>query len=91
MQRQGDLWRHIDEALAQQQPHRFAGVVEDLLELLRHAARRTLLTTIQEKLLHLLHALHTLPKRFEFHNKAQTSLVLTAASSSGEQIRKYGG
>lgn len=60
VQRQGDLRRHVDEALAQQQPHGLAGVAQDLLQLLRHAGRRALLAAIQEELLHLLHALHIL-------------------------------
>lgn len=60
VQRQGDLWRHVDEALAQQQPHGLAGVAQDLLQLLRHAGRRVLLAAIQEELPHLLHTLHVL-------------------------------
>lgn len=61
VQWQGNLWRHVDEALTQQQPHRLAGVIEDLLQLFRHTVRGVLLTLIHNKLLHLLHTLHTLP------------------------------
>lgn len=60
VKRQGDLWRHVDEALAQQQPHGLAGVAQDLLQLLRHAGRCVLLTAIQEELPHLLHTLNVL-------------------------------
>lgn len=31
VQREGDLWGHVDEALTQQQPHGLGGVTEDLL------------------------------------------------------------
>lgn len=60
VQRQSDLRRHVNEALAQQQPHGLAGVTQDLLQLLHHAVRGALLAAIQEQLLHLLHALHVL-------------------------------
>lgn len=61
VQWEGNLWRHIDEALTQQQPHGLAGVAQDLLEVFRHAVRRVFFTLIQNKLLHLLHTLHPLP------------------------------
>lgn len=62
MQREGDLWRHVDEALAQQQPHGLAGVTEDVLELLRHTVAGVLLALLHDQLLHLLDALHALHK-----------------------------
>lgn len=67
MQWQGDLWGHVDEALTQQQPHRLAGVIEDLLQLFCHTVCRVLLTLIHNQLLHLLHTLHTLPTASDTH------------------------
>ena len=61
MQRQGDLWGDVDEALAHQEPHGLAGVAEDLLQLLGQTGGGVLLTLIHEQVLHLLNALHTLP------------------------------
>lgn len=46
VQWQRDLWWHIDEAFTQKQPHRFAGVIEDLFQLLRHTMSGVLLTLV---------------------------------------------
>lgn len=62
MKRKGNLWRYVDEALAQQQTHRFAYVAEDLLELFCYAVRSVLLTLVHYQLLDILHTLHTLQK-----------------------------
>lgn len=75
VQWQGNLWRHVDEALTQQQPHRLAGVIEDLLKLFRHTVRGVLLALIHNKLLHLLHTLHTLPTADTHNNEILNELA----------------
>lgn len=84
VQRQGDLWRDIDEALTQQQPHRLACVTEDLLQLFRHAVGGVLLTLTHDQLLHLLHALHTLPDTHVMklnYRQMWSSYIIIAPSS----------
>lgn len=46
VQGQRNLWWHVDEAFTQEQSHGFAGVIQDLLQLLRHTVSRALLTLI---------------------------------------------
>lgn len=46
VQWQRNLRWHIDEAFTQKQPHGFAGVIEDLLQLLRHTVSGVLLALI---------------------------------------------
>ncbi len=84
VQRQGNLWRHVDEALTQQEPHRLAGVTEDLLQLFGHAVCRVLLTLIHDQLLHLLHTLHTLP---EASGKSITCSFIVTTDLIRELIR----
>lgn len=60
MEGQSNLWGHINEALAQQQPHRFGRVVQVLLQLLSDSGGTGLLTMGQNQLLNLFHTLHTL-------------------------------
>lgn len=60
MQREGDLWRDVDEALTEQKAHRLGRVIQDLLELFCYTVRSVLLTLVHNQLLDLLHALNAL-------------------------------
>lgn len=77
MERKGNLWRYVDEALAQQQTHRFACVAEDLLELFCYAVRSVLLTLAHYQLLDILHTLHTLQKKIYNNNNYPLHLKIS--------------
>ena len=83
VQRQGDLRRHVDEALAQEQSHRLAGVAEDLLQLLRDAGGAVLLTVVHDQILHLLHALDAL----HTHTHTDTDTRVSGVKSSMNEWR----
>lgn len=55
MQRKGNLWRYVDEALTQQQTYRLACVAEDLLKLFSYVVRSIFLTLVQNQIFDLLH------------------------------------
>ena len=63
MHGQRDLWRNVNEPLAQQKAHRPGGVIEEPVQLLNRALLTILLTEAQNQLLNLLSAWGTLESK----------------------------
>lgn len=67
MHGQRDLWRDVNEPLAQQKAHRPGGVTEEPVQLLSRALLTILLTEAQNQLLNLLSAWGTLESKEKAH------------------------
>lgn len=65
---QRDLWRDVNEPLAQQKAHRPGGVTEEPVQLLSRALLTILLTEAQNQLLNLLSAWGTLESKEKAHS-----------------------